>query len=427
MLIKRVQKLIEGFILINLVVLTNNRVFIFNARHLFPMSLYNWALWRELMLWFVTLLLSTWVLSRDGLLQSYLDRYKKNWLLIAFVGFATISLSWTIYPAATFYQLAVLIFTTLIAGYIGVRYDIGQFINILIWIGCIFATASFLMAWLEPEIGMTFARPYNGAWRGIFWHRNHLGSLMALFNAVFLFKIVESFSKRLIKPLIFNFFFYALTLLLVRMSASATGLILFMLLNFGFFVGWAWVNWGWRLQPIHYYLLAIVSFVAFILGMLNLDYLLGFVNRNSSLTGRIPLWNYLINLVINQRPLIGFGFGAIWNFASFRNDTARLVNWLYAVQIGDNGFIDIFLHLGIVGLILFVTVIILTCIRAIKFAINQRTLFGQFPLLLMGYIVVANITFSLFAEIESFIWMIVVAVLFLTTVNQDFDNLEIEP
>ena len=427
MLTKRVQKLIEIFILINLAVLANNRVFIFNDLHLTPMSFYNWGLWRELLLWLLSALLAMWVLSREGLLRTFLYKFKKNWLLIIFVGFATISLFWTIYPVATFYQLAVLIFTTLIAGYIGVRYDIGQFINILIWIGCIFATASFLMAWLEPEIGMTFARPYNGAWRGIFWHRNHLGSLMAFFNAVYLYKIVESFDKRLIKLLIFNLFFYALTLLLVRMSASATGLILFMLLNFGFFVGWAWVKWGWRLHRIHYYILAAVSLIASAVTLLNLDFLLGFVNRSPSLTGRIPLWNYLINLVVSRHPLIGFGFGAIWNITSFRIDTARLFNWLYAVQIGDNGFVDIFLHLGIIGLTLFVSVIILTCVRALKFTINRRSLIGLFPLSLMGYIVFANITFSLFAEIESFIWMTLVVVLFLTTLNQDFDNLEIEP
>jgi exopolysaccharide production protein ExoQ len=206
--------------------------------------------------------------------------------------------------------------------------------------------------------------------------------------------------------------------LLVKMSASATGLIIVFILNLAFFSGLAWINWGARLRPIHYYILAGVSLVISVALILNLDYVLGFVNRNSSLTGRVPLWSYLVKLVIDQRPLVGFGFGAIWNIASFRSGMAEILHWPYAVQIGDNGFVDILLHLGIVGLLLFVALIIVGVIRALKYFINTRSLIGMFPLLIMGYVVVANITFSLFIETESFVWMIVVVLLFFTTANK---------
>jgi exopolysaccharide production protein ExoQ len=418
MITNRFQNIVEVLILAIMAVLANYRALFFSDLHLVPMAFQNWDLWRELLGWLLICLLAFWILSHEGSLRTYLDHFKNNWLLIVFVCFASLSIFWTIYPIATIYQLAVLIFATMIAGYVGVRYNISQFINILAWIGCIFTIASFLIILIEPGTGMMMFRPYNGAWRGIFWHRNHLGSLMALFNAVLLFKIVEKIKNRHFGQLFIFILFYGFTLLLVKMSASATGLIIVFILNLAFFSGLAWINWGARLRPIHYYMLAGVSLVTSVALILNLDYILGFVNRNSSLTGRVPLWSYLIRLVISQRPLIGYGFGAIWNISTFRNGMADLLHWSYAVQIGDNGFVDILLHLGIVGLLLFVALIIVGVIRALKYFINTRSLIGMFPLLIMGYVVVANITFSLFIETESFVWMIVVVLLFFTTANK---------
>ena len=77
--------------------------------------------------------------------------------------------------------------------------------------------------------------------------------------------------------------------------------------------------------------------------------------------------------------------------------------------------IDIYLHLGIVGLVLFLGVLISFAIRAIRYALAQKTLTGFFPMLILIYAVFANITFSLFAETEVFVWFLIVSALFMTT------------
>jgi hypothetical protein len=68
-----------------------------------------------------------------------------------------------------------------------------------------------------------------------------------------------------------------------------------------------------------------------------------------------------------------------------------------------------------VGVILFVGVLVLITVRAFRFAVTQKKLEGFFPLLVMVYAVFANISFSLFAESEVFVWMLIVAVLFMAT------------
>ena len=83
------------------------------------------------------------------------------------------------------------------------------------------------------------------------------------------------------------------------------------------------------------------------------------------------------------------------------------------VAISDNGFIDILLHIGVIGLILFLGAFVLAWVRSIRHALERRTLIDFFPLVFMLFAFIANISFSLFLETESFVWLWLVAVLFM--------------
>jgi O-antigen ligase len=91
------------------------------------------------------------------------------------------------------------------------------------------------------------------------------------------------------------------------------------------------------------------------------------------------------------------------------------VGWGFPVAIGDNGFLDILLHVGVVGFALFMGVLIFEFIQAARFARQSYTLASFFPLLFMIYAVMANISFSLFLETETFVWLVMIAVLFAIT------------
>jgi len=73
------------------------------------------------------------------------------------------------------------------------------------------------------------------------------------------------------------------------------------------------------------------------------------------------------------------------------------------------------MHLGIVGLLTFSSVLTIATVRSFRYALARRTLAGFFPLLTMFYAFVGNVAFSLFAETELFVWFLIVAVLFETT------------
>jgi len=133
------------------------------------------------------------------------------------------------------------------------------------------------------------------------------------------------------------------------------------------------------------------------------------------MSGRVDLWNFLLTEVVPQRLWWGHGFGAIWAVESFRVGTGERVHWGKPAVIADNGFLDILLHLGILGLLIFLSVLIIAAVRSFRFARARRTLTDFFPLLLMFYAVVGNAAFSLFMETELFVWLLIVIVLFETT------------
>lgn len=418
MLWKKRQVVVEIIILVITFILINRRALVFHE--LYPsmdFQFYYGSVWIDVFLWLSLLALCFWILFRENHIGDYFRRWIKNWPLIIFIGYSIISLSWSIYFTASLYRVLLLFFSSVIAAYLGVRYTSRQFLDILTWLGAVIVILNLLMVAFLPSMGTMPGYPYFGAWRGIFWHRNHMGSLEAMFNLVFLLGLVSGeLSKKL--RMLFNVVFYFLTLLLVVLSRSATGVILLVILNFVLLAVFAWLKWGARLRPPHYYALVGFVSIAFVIVLFNLDFLLGLLGRNTTLTGRVYLWEYLIEKVISLRPVFGYGFGAIWNIDSFRVNTAVTIGWSFPVLIADNGYLDILLNLGIVGLLSFLAVIILTCVRVFKSAITQHSFISSFPLLIMAYVLLANISFSLFLEFEEFIWVLVITILFLSTLDK---------
>jgi hypothetical protein len=58
---------------------------------------------------------------------------------------------------------------------------------------------------------------------------------------------------------------------------------------------------------------------------------------------------------------------------------------------------------------------VLALVRTLKHAISHKSLADFVPLLVMIYALFANISFSMFAETEVFVWLLIAASLFMTT------------
>ena len=124
------------------------------------------------------------------------------------------------------------------------------------------------------------------------------------------------------------------------------------------------------------------------------------------------MWTYLFNTYFSKHPLLGYGFNAFWYIDSHRVAMGLAAGYPDPIVIADNGFIDILINTGYVGLILFLVFYFGVWWRSIQYARKAKDINGIFPLILMSFTLLANISWSLIFENEGFFMLIMISVLF---------------
>jgi O-antigen ligase len=131
--------------------------------------------------------------------------------------------------------------------------------------------------------------------------------------------------------------------------------------------------------------------------------LLGAVGRSSSLSGRIPLWQHVLQQ-IGERPITGYGFSAFWN--SWQGErVSDAVNWVAAVPHAHNGFLEVWLGLGIVGLALILLSLSRNFLLAFRVARTNREMEYSWPLLLVIFTALYNLTENSFLVVNTTPWI----------------------
>jgi exopolysaccharide production protein ExoQ len=369
--------------------------------------------WIEIVLWLFLVIAILYNLIRSGQMDEYLSRWRRNWLLGLFILLAFVSGLWSIGPLVTFFRALELFLATLVASYFGLRLGPKRIMSALFWFGAVLFILSIALAVGVPPTGTMYWAPFDGAWRGVYWHRNHLASITAFLSIVYLCRLILAFSKRDANGIL-DALLYVFSLVILYFARSATGFIVFIVLNALVVLASVWLQMEHRLQRGHYALILAAAILTAILILTSLDVVFGMFGRDTSMSGRVVLWSNLIELA-SRRPWLGHGFGAVWAFDSFRDEIQRLAGWTSQPLIADNGWLDIYLHLGIMGVLTLSGLLVLLAVRSLQYGGRQKTLSEFFPLLIMAYAFFSNITFSLFAETEVFVWFLIVAALFVVT------------
>lgn len=126
------------------------------------------------------------------------------------------------------------------------------------------------------------------------------------------------------------------------------------------------------------------------------------MGRDMTLTGRTEIWSDVF-AVASRSPVIGVGYGAFW--------IGRLVNipWsekmTWALGQAHNGYVDIYLQLGWVGVCL-LTFVILSSIRRIVRSFPIDFEYGRFQMTFFLAILFVNITESTFLRGEHSMWFL---------------------
>jgi O-Antigen ligase. len=367
----------------------------------------------ECVSWILVGILFLWIAKQKKNLYKYIYAWRKNWILLGFILLSICSIFWGNYFLVSLYKVFVLIGCSMIAAYIGITFTGDILIKKLSYLFVLVIILSYSLALFVPAMGTFIGYPYYGAWRGWFTIKNYMGPIMSVGTIIYLYRIMGVNEKSLTR--LWNFCFYLLSIGLVILSQSATAVIIMVFLNAGSIIFYAWVKWKKRFHPGHYIVLGILFAGLLFLSLFNLNFLFGLLNKNTTLTGRFPLWSFLINSGLTNHPLFGSGFGATWVNDQFRFAAQAAAGWDVAPFTSHNGLVETFLSLGLVGAFLLLNLLVLCLYRTARYVIKEQSFTSFFPILLILFVITTNITESFFLELESFAWFLMVFALFSTT------------
>ena len=140
------------------------------------------------------------------------------------------------------------------------------------------------------------------------------------------------------------------------------------------------------------------------------------VGRDSSLTGRTRIWNEVLPLTVN--PVFGAGYESFW--LGKRLDRIWLENGQHINQ-AHNGYLEVYLDLGLVGLVLVVVVMIWGYRNAIQ-TVRRAPNLGSLQLAFLVVAVIYNLTEHAFRDLHPvWIMLLLAAVNLPVPLRQEFE------
>ena len=239
--------------------------------------------------------------------------------------------------------------------YFGGRFTLAEQLRLLSWTFALVVCSSLFMVIFLPQYGLDHGN-FIGAWRGAFLQKNLSARAMVLAALVFYF--VRPSAVRWIR-----WVGVAASLCLIAASRSATGAIMvIVIIAVLIFLRNAKLNLT-ALVPVMIGIGTLVIALAFLIWT-NQPQLLALVSRDSTLSGRTDLWSAVL-VPILRHPWLGYGFNAFWAGMQGESNSVILSVGSY-VGHSHNGFLDLTLDLGLLGLVTFITGYLVLSRRALQ-------------------------------------------------------------
>ncbi len=292
----------------------------------------------------------------------------RDWSLLILCLFACSSIFWSENPAVTADQLKALIRAILLGTYLAVRYSPREQMRLLSWVIGIAAVLSLFVSLAIPSYGTNMVN-HLFVWQGIYAHKQYLARAMTVGSMVFFIDICISRRYYWLKTSML-----LLTLILIWMSTSRTGLG-FLLLSIYIMPLYRIAKQNFGVREIILLSAVIINFSIAVIILTNLNTIVvDMMGKNLEFNGRLPLWENSIAVGL-RRPWFGYGYAGFWS-SSVSLEAAKGI-WIRAglgINHAHSGFIDTFLQLGIVGLILLTFSFLNVIFNSIYLLIRKRSI-----------------------------------------------------
>jgi exopolysaccharide production protein ExoQ len=266
-----------------------------------------------------------------------------------------------------------------------------------------------------PQFGRRYGR-WDGIemWTGVATHKNSLGQLCAI-SLIFLFwsLLLRAKSGNFFRggSIVYADLLVSLIALFLLIGPghgaySATSITI-TILSIGIIYGLNRYKNLARFVGSNLIALLVGSVVFYILfSETIIEMVADMLGRNKDLTGRATdIWPVVLEAA-SRHPLFGVGYGAAWGLGG--EISARV-----EVEQAHNGYLDIYLQLGIMGVVLLVALLFSFC-SIVRKEVNSQSPWGIFGLSILIISLIYNNSESSFIEYTSYLWniMVYIAIVF---------------
>jgi exopolysaccharide production protein ExoQ len=255
--------------------------------------------------------------------------------------FGVVSSIWSQFPLFTLRRSIPFALAGLFGLYLAVRFPVRRQLSIL-WLSMIaLAVGTIVVAVSFPHVGLDASAGHFTDWQGVFTSKNGCGRIMVLATAVALCQ--QGWTRRISGAALFLF---------VTMMSGSRGAWVIEALVLVLYVA---LRVGGRAESRSRVLLtafgSVATLAVAVVVAANYGTVAALVGRDATLTGRTEIWKHVWPFIL-ARPVLGWGYAAFWR--GTQGEAFKVVAAMrFIIFHAHNGFLEIWLEMGAIGLVLF--------------------------------------------------------------------------
>jgi len=315
-------------------------------------------------------------------LPGMIEAIRENLLVFSLPVFALVSTLWSQSAAKTI-PFAVFVLTLTAFGlYLSRKFAPDRQVELFLFVGWATIILSFIAVALIPNAGIEH-EDAAGAWRGMFVQKNHCGEIMTLMLYPAFFAKPKTSLQRLGLVM-----YVLLGTVIVGMSQSRTAWIIYTL-SLGF-IGLLKLlqRLGPRERLLLIVALAVAGCVAATAAISYAPQIAMLLGKDPTLTGRTKIWAAVANAVA-KRPVLGYGYKAFWQGLQGESLNVGLAVGATALTNSENAVLEIWLELGLVGVLIMLLILFQACRNAITCLWHDNTKYVRWYSLIVFFNVLA--------------------------------------
>jgi exopolysaccharide production protein ExoQ len=334
--------------------------------------------------------------------QRTLRALSKGGMLWVFVGLMLASIAWTISPSFTIDSIrGEVLPMTIFALYFASRFNIREQMQIVAVTLAFAALASLFFAVAVPSIGRHVGDEFDGAWKGIYPQKNNFSTTMTMTMLLFFVLSIVNFNPRERLLARVGLFF---SVGMILLSTSVSGLIVFVIMTLIVFISRLF-RWRGRRSVL---LLDVSGMILLAVGVVlsgTWQAIVIGLGKDPTLSARTYIWAGAIEKIM-QKPLLGYGRAAFWRPDSTQAaEVGAIAVKGFVPSHAHNGFLDVALELGLIGLSVFLLGFIPSFGMALRRAYKASEPEDLWPFAFFCLMVLSNLTETVLITRTSPYWV----------------------